>query len=243
MVRMMVQRLLDLAKPYSGVIIGVLLFMSIGVGLKIYVSHHIKAAQVALQTADKFRAEADSARADAEKLRVQSATTQVALDKANAKLVKLQAAVDKIKIPPAPVEPPASTGATLVELRAMGLELVLKPSTQLAPAVAGFTGQDVTAVWFWGKQAMRIPSLEAKVDKQTDLIAGLNKAKSLSDTMAELRTAEADGWHKAADKKADEALALRVAVTDTQKALKAERKMKYLYAFGASVLTYAVTRK
>lgn len=237
------QRLLDLARPYRSVIIAVLMFISVGVGLKVYTTLRLKQAQEKLQQADQFRAEGEKLRADAEKLRAQSLLTQAALDKANAKLEKLQAAVDKIKVPDAPTSLPATTGATLADLRSMGLELVIKPSTQLAPAVAGITNDDAGKVWFWGKQTLRIAPLELKIEKQVLLVDGLTRAKTLAESLAEQRTKEADVWHGAADKKEQEALAVRAALTDTQSALKAERRKKILYAVGSAALTYAVTRK
>ena len=153
----------------------------------------------------------------------------------------MQAALDKIVVPNPPAEVPGSAQA-IKELGDMGLDLVVKPSVTVT-TVAGITSDGVVQVWYWGKQASRVPFLEAKVEKQGDLIKGLDKAKTLAESLAEAKTGEAGSWEEAAHQREKEALALRGSLTDTQKALKAERKMKVYYAVGAAALTYAVSRR
>lgn len=232
-----------LTQTMKWLIIGVLAFALLGVGLKVYTSSKLSEANEKIRIAEQYRAEGMAIRKEAEAIRHESLKIASDLNKANAKLARLQSIVDGIKIPPKPTELPATTAQTLAELRGMGLELPDKPSLRVAPSVAGFTADDAGKVWYWGKEAIRVPALELKIEKQGDLVKGLEKAKTLAELLVESRTQEADKWHEAADKHIQEAGAIKSALTDTQKALKAERKKKILYAVGASALTYAVSRR
>ena len=232
----------DLAKKAKWVIITLLVFILSGVAVKMYLSSRLKQAQAHQEQAEKLKLIADLATKDAEKYKLQASRLQDALTKANTKLTKLQAAVDKVVVPPAPTQVPAVKDA-LNDLQKMGLELVFKPSVSVKPSVAGITADDTQKVWLWGQQAARVPMLELKIEKQDDLIKGLDKAKTLAESLAETKTAEAGAYELAAEKRQQEALALQDALTDTQKALKAERKMKVYYAVGAAVLTRFAVRR
>ena len=231
----------SLAPRVKWCILVVLVVIS-GVSVKLYVSSRLKQASALMEQANECRAFAEVATRDAEKYKSQANRLQDSLDKANAKLAKLQAALDAVVVPPAPTSVPAVQSA-IVDLGAMGLELIQKPSVTVAPSVAGITGEGVQKVWYWGQQASRVPQLELKVGLQGDMIKGLDKAKTIAESLAEARAKEAASWEDASTAHQKEALALRGSLTDTQKALKAERKLKVYYALGAAALTYAASRR
>jgi hypothetical protein len=125
----------------------------------------------------------------------------------------------------------------------MGLELVVKPSTTISPSLVGITDSDGKTIWGWGKENLRVPFLEQKIEAQGSLIAGLGKAKDLAEKLADSRTKQADAFEKSADLHQKEADNLRVVVDDTQKALKAEKKKRILYTIGAAAGGYFLHRE
>jgi len=236
-------RLLGLDSLKKSAILLVLMGAIVAVSLIAYSSHKLKLAHQNEALADQYRQEATVARAEAEKFKTQAEDLTVKLAKANDRVNKLQTAVDKIVVPPKPSEVPPTVKETLDQLSSMGLQMVFKPSTMIAPSVAGITGQDASKVWLWGKEAMRVPSLEMKLEKTADLAKGLDKARGLAESIADSREKEAVAWHKAADLHQTEAGSLRVAVNNTKSALAAERKKKYLYSIGAFALGYVATKR
>lgn len=209
--------------------------------LKVYTAIRVRSANQHEEEASKLRGERDAARAEASKYNQEAAALKEKLTRANAKVDKLQAALDKIKIPP-PATPPESPAQTVMDLKSMGLTLVLKPSVMVSPSVAGITKEDASLIWTWGNEARRIPYYEAKIQKYDELVVGLNKAKALSENLAEAKTREADAWHEASDKQVREAEALRAVSNDLKAALRAERRRKYLYAAGAVIGGYAIAK-
>lgn len=165
------------------------------------------------------------------------------LKKADVKVAKLQAIVDKIKVPEKPGPAPAEKKRLLDDLRGMGLELVVKPSTTIAPSLVGITGRDGQAIWGWGKENLRVPFLEQKIDALTNYSAGLEKAKGVAEKLADSRTKEADVALKSADKANQEAVMMREVAEDVKKALAAEKKRKYLYMVGAAAGGYFVGKQ
>ena len=212
------------------------------VGLSVYSSYKLRMVHQLEAQADLFRAQALALRSEADGFKVKADILEGKLEKANTKVAKLQAEVDKIVVPPAPEEAPKTVKETLVELNNMGLVLVRKPSVLVAPCVIGLTADDTVKVWFWGKDALRVPSLELKLEKTTDLAKGLDKAKGLAESLAEMKGKESEAWHKAADKHLEEADALKVAVADTKSALAAQKKRTILVSVGAFALGYLVKR-
>lgn len=236
-------RLQSLDTTKKWIIIGVLAFLLTGVGLKVYSSHMLKEASELKLQVEFLKGQESKARADAEALKIKADKLADSYAKANTKIERLQAALDKIKVPDGPTEYPASVGATLEDLRKMGLVLVIKPSLTVKPSVAGFTAEDAGIVWYWGKQSIRVPFLEQKLEATNDLVAGLGKAKTICESLVDTKTKEADAWMVAADTAKKEVTVIEQALGNTEKALKAERKKKILYGIGAGVLTYAVTRR
>lgn len=224
-------------------ILSVLALLLTGVSLRVYKAVVLKKASEAMELANKYRDEAVELRRQAEALRGLSAKAQSDLDKANKKISKLQTQLNGIVVPPKPDALPATVAETMSDLRKMGLELPAPPSLRTSNSISGFTVDDAGKVWYWGKEAIRVPSLELKIEKLTEITKALEKGKDSAEELANFRTREADKWHEVADKKEEEAVALRDTVKETQKALKAEQKRKYLYAIGAGVLGYVVAKK
>lgn len=212
------------------------------IGLSVYSSYKLRLAHNLEAQADQFRAQATTLRAEADTYKAKADILQGKLVKAEAKVAKLKEQVDKIVVPPKPTEVPATTKDTLDQLSAMGLQMVFKPSVVIAPSVAGITSQDASKVWLWGKEAMRVPSLEMKLEKTTELVEGLDKAKGLAESLADMKGKESETWHKAADKHLEEADSLRVALKDTKSALAAQRKKTILVGLGALALGYVAKR-
>ena len=224
-------------------ILVVLLGVAMAVGYKVYGSYRLRLAHEQDIIAAQFRTQADVAKSEVDRYKKDAELLTAKLAKASDKAAKLQAQIDKIIIPPSPTEVPPTTKQTLAELNNMGLALVLKPSVMVTPSVAGITAQDANRVWFWGKEALRVPGLELKLEKTTDLVSVLNKNVDTANQVIDLRTKEADAALKAADAHRQEADALRKAENDVKSALAAERKKKILYSVGAFGLGYLVTRK
>ena len=236
-------QLTSLSALKKGAIVVVLLGVTVAVGLSVYSSYKLRMAHQLEAQADVFRAKAMTLRSEADGFKTKADILQGKLEKADAKVAKLQAEVDKIVVPPAPVEAPKTVKETLVELNNMGLILVRKPSVLVAPCVVGLTADDAVQVWFWGKDALRVPALELKLEKTTDLAKGLDKAKGLAESLAEMKGKESEAWHKAADKHLEEADALKVAVADSKSALAAQRKKTALYAVAAFGLGFVVNKR
>ena len=192
--------------------------------------------------ANQYKDQAAAAIAESKRFKAQADELSIKLTKATDKANKLQAQIDKITVLPTPTVPPATTKLTLDELKKLGLSLVLKPSTSVAPSVAGITAEDATKVWFWGQEALRVPGLELKLDKTTELVGVLNKNITLANQVADTRNKEAEAAILSSNDHQKEAEAVRIALSDTKKALSAERKTKWLYAIGALGLGYAVRR-
>jgi hypothetical protein len=232
-----------LLKPYKYTIMLVLLGVIVTGSLTVYSRRKLQDATVHEQEANRQRAEAQVAWNEASKLKQYADTLKVQLDKADAKLIKLQAAVDKIQVPPKPGPAPEQKQQLIADLKGMGLELVVKPSTTISPSLVGITDSDGKTIWGWGKENLRVPFLEQKIEAQGSLIAGLGKAKDLAEKLADSRTKQADAFEKSADLHQKEADNLRVVVDDTQKALKAEKKKRILYTIGAAAGGYFLHRE
>jgi len=162
----------------------------------------------------------------------------VDLKKANAKIDRLQAAVDKIPVPPQPGPPPESKKQLVADLQSMGLQLVVKPSTMISPSLVGITEGDGKTIWGWGKQNLRVPFLEQKIVGYENLVGGLQKAKTIAETLAEARAKEADMALKAADTFKNEADLQKEVSASVKKALAYERKRKILYGIGGLAAGY-----
>ena len=232
----------SLTAPLKGAILVVLLGASVSAGLTLVSRYNLHQASEKLQKADELRKQADEARADAAAAHAVAEDYKKQLVKANKDLAKLREANDAVHVLPPPGPVPTKKKQLIADLQANGFELVLKPSTT-ASAYFGVTEKDAGLMWTNTMQALRIPSLEMKIQTQNNLIGGLVDAKNIATAYAAQRTLEADSYHKAADTSKREADALRVAVTDTQKALKAERKKRLLYSIGALAAGYAVAKK
>ena len=125
----------------------------------------------------------------------------------------------------------------------MGLELVIKPSTTITPSLVGITERDGKTIWGWGKENLRVPFLEQKIEAQGNLIAGLDKAKGLAEKLAETRGKEADSALQAADKFQKDADLQREIAADLKKAYSAEKKKRILYTAGAFVGGYFIHKE
>lgn len=232
-----------LTAPLKSVFLISLLGVSVTAGLAVYSRHQLKQASQKEQEADRLRLEAQAAWKEAFRLKDYADSLKVALDKADAKLTKLQAAVDKIQVPPAPGPAPEQKQQLISDLKSMGLELVVKPSTMIAPSLVGITEGDGKTVWTWGQNSLRIPFFEQKIKAQTELINGLNKSKDLAEQLADSRAKQADAFEQSADLHRREADNLRIVVTDTKKALSAEKKKRLLYSVGALASGYFVHKE
>lgn len=226
----------------SWIRIGVLAFLVTGVGLGVYTGVRRALGTKYVQEANRLRQEASAALADRDKFRSLAEQKSEALQKANAKIGKLQASLDKIKIPP-PATPPDSLGQTILDLRTMGMELVLKPSLMVSPSIAGITQNDAKLAWSWGNEARRIPYFESKITAYDGLVKGLEKAKGLAESLADLKGKEADSASLAAEKSEQRAEAEMRARLEVEKVLKAERVKKYLYTAGGIVLGAVAEKK
>ncbi len=215
-----------------------LMFVSLlGVLMAAYLTvssrYRLNQADAKEQQANLYRVEGDSAWKEAFRLKDYADGIAKDLAKANAKLDKLQTVVDKIQVPPKPGAAPEQKKVLIADLQAMGLTLVVKPSTTISPSLVGITESDGKTVWGWGKENLRVPFLEQKIDAQVNLITGLDKAKTLAEKLADARAEQAGSFQATAEVRLKEADSLRVVVTDVRKALSAERKKKVLYGIGA----------
>ena len=227
----------------KGLILLLLLGVTVAVGFKAYGYFQLKLAHKNEQVANELRDQAKVAIAQATAYKSQADDLAAKLVRSDTKAAKLQAELDKIKIPPKPTEAPATVKATLEELQKMGLSLVIKPSTQLAPSVAGITTEDAGRVWFWGKENERIAPLELKLAKTEELSVRFQKSLATCEKLADTRSKEADAAFNAANLSQKESVAIRSALEDTKKALSAERKQKWLVAIGALGLGYVAARR
>jgi len=233
----------DLPRTVKGAIILVLLGATVTVGLTVFSRYKLQLAHQNEVIADQLRGEAKAAKAEVEKFKATAMVLEGKLERANAKNSKLQAELDKIIVPPQPTQAPATTQSTLDELKNMGLKLVEKPSVRVAPCVVGLTQDDAVQVWFWGKDSLRVPFLEAKIEKSGEVIKGLEKAKGLAESLAEVKGKEAEAASRGAELHQKEADALRTVVKDTKSALNAEQKKKWLYTAGGVALTYLAVKR
>ncbi len=227
-----------LTRPAKTVFLVSLLGVSLAAGLTLTARYYMHEATKKEQLANQLRDQAAAAKQDALAKAAIAADLQVKLDKANGKVSKLQAELDKIKVPPQPGPAPEQKQQLISDLKGMGLELVIKPSTTIAPSLAGITESDGKTIWGWGKQNLRIPFLEHKIEAQGNLIAGLDKAKGLAEKLAETRGKEADSALQAADKFQKDADLQREIAADLKKAYSAEKKKRLLYTIGAGVGGY-----
>ena len=221
--------------------LGVLAFVISGVSLAVYTGVRTHYGRKSAEQAERYKQEQATALAERDRYRALASQKEEALQKANAKVEKLQVALAKIKIPP-PATPPESLGQTILDLRTMGMELVLKPSLMVAPSVAGITQNDAKLAWSWGNEARRIPYFESKIEKYGELTKALEKAKATAEGLADLKGKEADAAGVALDKANQRAEAEARAREQIQKAIKAERAKKYLYAVGGVAAGAAVTK-
>lgn len=231
-----------LLRPYKWTILVVLLGVSVAGALTLRSRYLLGQASQHELEASRQREEAQQAWEEAFRLKEYADTLKVQLDKADAKLAKLQTAVDKIQVPPKPGPAPEQKQQLISELKGMGLELVVKPSTTISPSLAGITEGDGKTIWGWGKENLRVPFLEQKIEAQGSLITGLGKAKDLAEKLADSRSKQADAFEKSANLHQKEADSLRVVVVDTKKALATEKKKRILYSVGAAALGYALAK-
>lgn len=239
---MLSEKFSGLLRPYKWLIIGSFTGVIVASGLTVYTRRKLEIAHEKEVLADQYRKEGQAAWKESFRLKEYADKLQIDLQKANAKIDKLQAAVDKIKVPPKPGPAPEDKKQLIADLQGLGLELVVKPSTMIAPALVGITERDGKAVWTWGKESLRVPFLEQKIDAQQNLVTGLTKAKDIAERLADSRSKQAEASDKAATAYQKEADNIRVALDDTKKAMKAERKKKVLYLIGGVAAGYAAER-
>jgi hypothetical protein len=224
-----------LTRPAKTVFLVSALGVSLAAGLTLTARYYMHEATKKEQIANQLRDQATAAKQDALAKAALAADLQTKLDKANGKVTKLQAELDKIKIPPQPGPAPEQKQQLIADLKGMGLELVVKPSTTIAPSLAGITESDGKTIWGWGKENLRVPFLEQKIEAQGNLISGLDKAKGLAEKLAETRGKEADSALQAADKFQKDADLQREIAADLKKAYSAEKKKRILYSVGAAI--------
>lgn len=232
----------SLDRVKKGLILVFLLGVTVAVGYKVYGSYQLRLAHKNEQIANELRDQARVAMSQALGFKAQADDLAGKLAKSDAKVSKLQDEISKIKIPPRETVAPANVKLTLEELQAMGLSLVIKPSMTVAPSVAGITADDAAKVWFWGKDALRVPTLELALGKETELAKQLDKSRGVAEKIADTRNKEAESALASSDLHSKEADSLRLAVEETKKALVAERRKKLLYTIGALGLGYVVAR-
>ena len=233
---------MSLVGRWKYLIIVILLGVGMAVGLRVYSRHKLELAHQQEILAVQFKSQAQEALAEADKHKKVAEDLTIKLNKATEKVAKLQAQIDKIVILPSPTEVPPTTKDTLADLQKMGLNLVIKPSLAVAPSVAGITSQDATKAWFWGQEALRVPGLELKLEKTTELVGVLNKNIGVSNSVIEARTKEADAALKSAERGQRQADALDAALSDTKKAMAADKKKLILYPLAAFGLGYLARR-
>ena len=232
-----------LTRPAKIVVWVSALGVCMAVGYTVSSRYHIHEATKKDQIANQLRNEGLALKQQVATLHSQAADLQTKLDKANGKVSKLQAELDKIKVPPQPGPAPEQKQQLISDLKGMGLELVVKPSTTIAPSLVGITEGDGKTIWGWGKQNLRVPFLEQKIEAQGNLIVGLDKAKGLAEKLAETRGKEADSALQAADKFQKDADLQREIASDLKKAYSAEKKKRILYTAGAFVGGYFIHRE
>jgi hypothetical protein len=219
-----------------------ILVVSLGVvmngALALVSRYQLNNATKTKQEAERLRVLGTEAWKESFKLKEYADKVTLDLKKANAKIDKLQAAVDKINVPPKPGPAPESSKQLVSDLQGMGLELVVKPSTTITPSLVGITIGDGKMIWGWGKENLRVPALEQKIEGYANLVAGLQKAKTLAETLADARAKEADSALKAADSFKHEADLQKEVAVKVRKALAAEQKRKILYGIGGLAAGY-----
>ena len=211
--------------------------------LTLYSRHMLSAATAKEKRANELHGQYELLQKEAADLKKIGDGLAADLKKSDVKVAKLQAIVDKIKVPEKPGPAPESKKQLVADLQGMGLELVVKPSTTIAPSLVGITESDGKAIWGWGKENLRVPFLEQKIGALTDYSAGLEKAKGVAENLADLRTKEADVALKSADKANQEAIVMREVAADVKKALAAEKKKRILYTVGAAAGGYFVGKQ
>lgn len=233
---------LFLPKWIKGLTIVFLLGVTVAAGFHLVSRYYQNRITENEREADRLRQEARDAYASAIQYKSVADGLKKDLDKANKKLAKLEHASDQIKIPPSPGPAPAIQ-QIVSDLQKNGFELVLKPSSGIKPAVFGVTEPDAKLMWTNTMQALRIPAFEAKIQAQQNYISGLVDAKRLAEDYAASRAKQAEQATKASDTYKQEADTLRMVVSDSKKALAAERRKKIVYSIGAAATGYLAGRQ
>ena len=233
----------SLTRPAKAVFLVSLLGVSVAAGLTLTARYYRNDAAKKDQIANQLRAEGAAARQDAAAKKALADDLQAKLDRSNAKVSKLQAEVDKIKVPPKPGPAPEQKQQLIADLRGMGLELVVKPSTTIAPSLVGITERDGKSIWGWGKENLRVPFLEQKIEALTAYSGQVVKAKDLAEKLADTRSKQADAAMQAADKFEKDADLQREIAADMKKAYSAEKKKRILYTAGAFVGGYFIHKE
>ena len=232
-----------LTRPAKTVFLMSALGVALAAGLTLTARYYMHEATKKEQLANQLRDQAAAAKQDALAKAALAADLQTKLDKANGKVSKLQAELDKIKVPPHPGPAPEQKQQLIADLRGMGLELVVKPSTTIAPSLVGITERDGKSIWGWGQENLRVPFLEQKIEALTDYSGQVVKAKDLAEKLADTRSKQADAAMQAADKFEKDADLQREIAADMKKAYSAEKKKRLLYTIGAGVGGYFIHKE
>lgn len=233
----------SLTRPAKTVFLVSALGVSLAAGLTLTARYYMHEATKKEQLANQLRDQAAAAKQDALAKAALAADLQTKLDKANGKVSKLQAELDKIKVPPHPGPAPEQKQQLISDLKGMGLELVVKPSTTIAPSLVGITERDGKSIWGWGQENLRVPFLEQKIEALTDYSGQVVKAKDLAEKLADTRSKQADAAMQAADKFEKDADLQREIAADMKKAYSAEKKKRILYTAGAFVGGYFIHKE
>ena len=220
----------------------VLLGASVAVGLHLVTRYYQNQITEKEKKAAELRAKAEQAEHQRDLANKEAERLKIDLGKANKKLAKLESAANQIQIPPSPGPAPA-TKQIITDLQKNSFELVLKPSSMIKPAVFGVTESDAQKMWQNSMQALRVPPLELKIAAQQNYINGLVDAKKLAEDYAASRTKEANAATEAANTYKQEADTLKIVVSDSKKALAAERKKKIVYGLGGLAAGYFIKRE
>lgn len=220
-------------------ILGVLMSAALAVTARYYKHEADANGQLAMQ----LRAEGTVAMDDARAKLAMAADLQAKFDRANSKVAKLQAELEKIKVPDKPGPAPEEKKRLVSDLQAMGLELVVKPSTTISPSLVGITLGDGKTIWGWGMENLRVPALEDKITALTLYSSQVIKARDLAEKVASARTQQADAAMLSADRFQGEADVQRDIANNLKKAYLVERKKRLLYTGGALLGGYLIHKE
>jgi hypothetical protein len=239
---------MNLLMQFKYYILAFLVGATVTVGTMTCVNRSISASRNAAieklkEEALVLRGQAQEARKEALTYKDQAKELREALAASVVNSDKLKKELDKIKVPPPPVNPPQYINEIVDDCVKWGLNPLVGASNTIGRSAFGIRRDETQILWQWGAQAQRVPALEFKIQKYSEVVASLGNDRDLAVKLADTKTLEATKWEQTADLHQEEADKLREATVKMQKQLNAASRRKWIYAGAAAVVTGLTVNK